>query len=160
MIPFPPLRLSLTSIFVSPAVNTRLVRVHGYTPAELFLGFNPSSKKYDLGLVHLATKEEWMSADPAPGHLPQLDDMYRGERRQESMEAIALTNALAEEKGRAKSNARRESFQEGDLVLVRDLRREKVNKDKMTPKWFGPRKLIKVNPCHLPRLTSLASFLC
>ncbi|KAK4861328.1 hypothetical protein LT330_004244 [Penicillium expansum] len=54
--------------------------------------------------------------------------MYRGERRQEGMEAIALTNALAEERERRKSNARREAFQEGDLVL------------------FGPRKIIKINP--------------
>ncbi|KAJ5931305.1 hypothetical protein N7516_005794 [Penicillium verrucosum] len=40
----------------------------------------------------------------------------------------------------------REAFCEGDLVLVRDLRREKVSKDKMMPKWFGPRKLIRINP--------------
>ena len=33
------------------------------------------------------------------------------------MEAIALTNALAEEKERLKSNSRREAFQEGTHLL-------------------------------------------
>ncbi|EKV12008.1 hypothetical protein PDIG_47230 [Penicillium digitatum PHI26] len=87
--------------------------------------------------------------DPVPHHLVQLFDMYRGERRQEGMEAIALTNALADEKERRKSSSRREAFQEGDLVFVRDLRSEKVSKDKMKPKWFGPRKLVKINPGRL-----------
>lgn len=47
----------------------RLVRVHGYTPAELLLGFNPSARMYDLGMAHLATMEEWRSEDPAPAYL-------------------------------------------------------------------------------------------
>lgn len=70
------------------------------------------------------------------------------------MEAIALTNALAEEKERRKSNIRREAFQEGDLVLVRDLRKEKVSTDKISPKWFGLRKLAKIN---LGRVTAMVS---
>lgn len=70
------------------------------------------------------------------------------------MEAIDLMNALAEEKERRKSNARREAFQEGDLLLVRDLRREKVSKHKMTPKWFGPRKIIKINPGRVTAMVS------
>lgn len=70
------------------------------------------------------------------------------------MEAIALTNALTEEKGRLRSGARREGFQEGDLVLVWDLRRDKVSKDKMTPKWFGLRKIVKINPGRVTALIS------
>lgn len=70
------------------------------------------------------------------------------------MEAIALTNALAEEKERRKSDKRCNAFREGDLVLVRDLKREKVSKNKMAPKWFGPRKLVKVNPGGITAMVS------
>lgn len=30
------------------AINTRIVRCHGYTPAQLFMGFNPIQSKHDL----------------------------------------------------------------------------------------------------------------
>ncbi|OGE53873.1 hypothetical protein PENARI_c007G07174 [Penicillium arizonense] len=82
----------------SPSMNTRLVRVHGYTPAELLLGFNPRTRLYDTGIIYLATLEEWQSSDPAPEHLLRLYNMYRGERRQAGSEAVALANALALEK--------------------------------------------------------------
>lgn len=54
---------------IMPTINTRLVRVYSFTPAKLFLGFNPSSKQYNLGIVCLATKEDWISADLVPRYL-------------------------------------------------------------------------------------------
>jgi hypothetical protein len=106
------------------------------------LGFNPKTRFYDTGVVHLATLEEWNSTDPAPEHLLRLYDMYRGERRQEGTDAIALANALAAEKEMQKSNAHREKFNDGDLVLVRQF--DTVGK--MEPKWLGPRILTQMNP--------------
>lgn len=64
-----------------PAVNIRLVRVYGYTLAELLLGFNPSAKWYDFGLVYLVTREDWEAEDLVPEYLLRLYDIHRGERR-------------------------------------------------------------------------------
>jgi hypothetical protein len=39
-------------------------------------------------------------------------------------------------------------------VLVRDLRYKKVSKDKITLKWFGLRKLVKINPGNIIAIIS------
>ena len=131
---------------VMPSLNTRLIRVRGYTPTELLLGFNPSTKHYNISIAHLATREDWESTDPVPDHLLRLHDMYRGERRQNGVEAIALANAFAVEREKRKSNTHREKFQDMDLVLIRDFIRDKEGTGKMKPRWIGPVVLERLNP--------------
>jgi hypothetical protein len=78
--------------------------------------------------------EEFESTDPTPAHLLHLYDMYRGAKRQGSIESIALTNALAQEKEKRKGNAHREKCTDGNLVLVRDFIGDKTKGRKLEPR--------------------------
>ncbi|KAJ5969793.1 hypothetical protein N7501_006041 [Penicillium viridicatum] len=80
----------------------------------------------------------------APVYHPRSVGMV--ERAMQLTTSVLQKGYHAEEKERRRSTKHRDAFKEGDLVLVQDLKREKISKNKMTPKWFGPRKLVKINP--------------
>ena len=46
----------------------------------------------------------------------------------------------------AKAKAFHEALKAGDLVLVRDIQKDKQHGRKLDPNWLGPRLLVKSTP--------------
>lgn len=41
-------------------INTHLVKVHGYTPSKILIGFNPVKKHHDIQQLCLITANDWV----------------------------------------------------------------------------------------------------
>ena len=126
---------------VSNAINTKVIRIHGYSPAQLLLGFEP---KYVAGMESLndeirgsliaANVEEMMTQGSSPDEahhtvrLASIDEIrHRAiERRLQEQERTAL-----------KTERTGESASEGDLVLVRRLAQDNQHSHKLELRWEG-----------------------
>ncbi len=111
---------------ILPSVNGRLVRFHGFTPAEIMLGFVPewkikqrSAHKVIPDIMNETTREA------APGEIYEIEEGpeelkiermidRREERRTFAVRSISENHARQEEKIRAKLT----KPQVGDLVLL------------------------------------------
>jgi len=126
------------------AINTRCIRLHGYTPAEILLGFNPSTtRKAESGL------EDWAKQ--------KLDDDMRGRESKES-ELHTFVDKRYEKSIEAgtKLARKQDSLQphqtagyrkpkKGDLVLVRDFQQAKDKGGKLEPRWSTPRIVERIS---------------
>lgn len=83
---------SIHFIDALPALNSRMVKVHGYTPAEILMGFNPWKKHYNLENTWLVTYKDFKLDEPLPSHIAQLHSILRNETWEWSVEAFAITN--------------------------------------------------------------------
>ena len=130
-----------------PALNGRMVKVHGYTPVEILMGFNPWKKHYNLENTQLTTYVDFTSDEPLPSHVAQLHSMLRNETWEWSIEVFTITNAAAEAcEQDTFPSWQHHRFSEGDLVLVWDFQKEKNKGMKFKPRWTGPQILEAINP--------------
>ena len=118
---------------ILPSVNGRLVRLHGFIPAEIMLGFIPKWKvthrnvqQVAPDIMHETTREttlgEIYEIEEGPKRL-KIEKMIdrRGEQRTLAVRSISENHTRQEEKTRAQWTQSRV----GDLVLVRDFERDK-----------------------------------
>lgn len=124
---------------VMPNINGRLLRVHGFTPAEILMGYNPEWK---IVKGSDTNQEGLETIDVA---IPQGDLQYWVDRRAELRDGavLALTNHHVRMEARATALWTKPS--QGDLVMVRDLQRDKQHGRKLDARWLGPRLLVGIS---------------
>ena len=130
-------------------INTRCIRLHGYTPSEILLGFYPATtRKQTTGF------EEWVkqSVDSrSPDMRKQLIEGYDSSIQtffsaREESGAIALQklSSSQDQTLRKQSPGYRKPLP-GDLVLVRDIQLAKDHGRKLEPCWSTPRLLERIS---------------
>lgn len=82
------------------ALNGRMVKVHGYMPAEIMMGFNPRRAHYQLENTRLAMCDDFTLEEPLPPHLAQLHSMLHNETRKWLIEAFAVSNAAVKQENK------------------------------------------------------------
>lgn len=131
------------------AINTRLLRIHGYTPSQLFMGFNARMDAFDGSVIDNAMREilsHYLSAN---------DDLSKPLEQQQydlRMAQIAEMRELTrervlqyqEEQEATYSKARYAQPQLGDLVLLRRFIVDKERGRKLEPRWEGPYLLSRI----------------
>ncbi len=123
------------------AVNTRLVRVHGYSPAELLLGYNPR-------LLHVSqfapnARKEWLAAQvPLKPQVYAIHTWTVDEKRERATELRTMEQARWVHQ-KAFSRLPPEP---GNMVLIRDHQRDKTHGRKLDTRWLGPRLLVGLTP--------------
>ena len=119
------------------SINGRLLRIHGFTPAEILLGYNPEWR-VSRG------SDEGPSSEVIDVATPKEDLEYWEERRRElrNQTTLALTNHHTRLQANATSAWTPPKV--GDLVLVRDMQKEKQHGRKLDPSWVGPRLLMRL----------------
>ena len=144
-----------TAVF---AINNRVVRTHGFSPAQLLLGFTPRGSPEDFtvrdqllacaGMLEDAMAgwagdrviEGWEEEDEVGGgvskdevwvHLTGMD-----EKRQEAIDNIS--EAQRELERRYKEEQKGENPSKGDLVLLRRFVVDKDKGRKLEACWEGP----------------------
>ena len=126
-------------------MNTREVRVHGYTPAELLLGYNPVRHHHEFTVQdHQATQDlqdrhqSWDHREDADFLGPQQEVHLAGrDERMEDTRQQYLTH-FAEQQGR---RGRFPAPREGDLVLLRRAALDNHYDKKLEARWEGPFRL-------------------
>ena len=120
------------------AMNTKTVRIHGYTPSQLMLGFNPQLYHFDTTPAAPPLPEDF-DAESLPPHQYQIFSALRDENKRLSSEAASWTHYHA---GR---NERKQRIPTpGDLVVVRNHAVDNQRGRKLEAKWLGPRLLTRV----------------
>jgi len=115
-------------------LNTRGVKVHGYTPSELLLGYNPRAGPNDDITAHILN--DAIDQNAYDIHLARTEE--RRELGQERMVAAAEWQEEKEGEIRRKG----EELQEGDLVLLRRFDVARHHGMKLESQWEGPYKLV------------------
>ena len=120
------------------AMNTKTVRIHGYTPSQLMLGFNPQLYHFDTTPAAPPLPEDF-NADNLPPHQYQIFSALRDENKRLSSEAASWSHYHA---GR---NERKQRIPKPrDLVIVRNHAVDNQRGRKLEAKWLGPRLLTRV----------------
>ena len=132
------------------AANTRFIRIYGYSPAELLLGFNPI---YHRGMIDLESEirqESIVSQEPN-----MVDESMSVEEanyevrlaRLDEIRNIATKNRLMHQERVAESSDKHGKiiYKNGDLVLLRRLAQDKQKSHKLEPRWEGPYIIDKKN---------------
>lgn len=116
---------------ILPNINGRLLRIHGFTPAQILLGFNPQWQ-------HPQPEVDQATIDVTTGS----EDLYLWEQHREEIRNGAIL-ALTRHQGslEAKQKAGWTQPKQGDLVMVRDIAKDKQHGRKLDPSWLGPRLL-------------------
>jgi hypothetical protein len=123
-------------------INTRCVRVHGFTPAEILLGFNPAVTRR----TELSELRDWVGpiADVDPSEIlgvqaEELEAYVLGR----DDKGVTMMDKRASEQHRAESNRKGSPVfrkpRVGDLVLVRDIALSKQHGRKLEARWSTPR---------------------
>jgi transposase InsO family protein len=121
-------------------INTRCVRVHGFTPAEILLGFNPSVTQR----AELASTRQWVAQSVSPGEVFGVEseelESYIVSRDDKG---VTMTDKRvrhqADSAGRRKDSPRFVKARVGDLVLVRDIALSRQHGRKLDTRWSTPR---------------------
>ena len=133
------------------AINTRVLRVHGFSPAELLFGFNPNRTGWDVNpnteraVAVLSTlvatgpnpwkgegeeEEEERLADRQLERLARIDDI-----RQQATSGVVEEAQKREERQRPMRHA---PPKDGDLVLLRRFLLDQRPGSKLEPRSEGP----------------------
>lgn len=120
-------------------VNNRCVRVHGYTPSEILLGFNAATSREQV-LASQDNNEQ--QSGPLTKEAPTPDeDTIQVHIDQRNERGLMASEKLA----RIQDNLRLRQSKEyrkpkpGDLVLVHDIQLAKETGKKLEPRWSTPR---------------------
>ena len=126
------------------SINTCCIRVHGYTPAEILLGFNPTitwTTELDMG--------DWAKGDllqdgdvlkPSYNNIMDNVDIWE-ERCSQPISHLAQS----QEKVQPVKTSGYRKPKVGDLVLLRDFQLAKDNGRKLDPRWSTPHLLVKIS---------------
>ena len=126
--------LSLRECFLY--LNTKAVRIHGYTPATLMLGFDPQLFHFDINPYPIPPPNEIDIDQPA--HQLQVYAALRSENRLLANEAASYTHYHRGAKAR-----KQRIPAPGDLVIVRNHAVDAQRSRKLEGKWLGPRLLTR-----------------
>ncbi|PUU74850.1 hypothetical protein B9Z19DRAFT_1132437 [Tuber borchii] len=131
------------------SMNTRLLRLHSYTPSELLFGFNPRGgglsgtitlQDYLVTAVLAAILQENPSILEAPDTIPSIE--YNSPlARLDEQRALALDKLSSDADYRARTEGQWESLQNGDLVLLRHFEVDRHKGQKFDARWEGPYRL-------------------
>ena len=117
-------------------INTESTNVHGYSPAQIMLGFEPKHYHFDIKPVTLPTLDQ--AEEPLPEYHYQISSALGDEQRLLSSENASYTYHYH------KQTQRKQHIPEaGDLVLVRNHSVGKQRDRKLEAKWLGPRILVE-----------------
>lgn len=129
-------------------INTRCIRIHGYTPAEILLGYNPVTSR-----IHGAgeTAEDWLKEGLDPNRVlyPAQEDIEwhyttREERGEKALDRLTKSKHRLESNTHPPSSDYRKP-RAGDLILLRDLARDKQHGRKLDPRGTEPRIVKRVS---------------
>jgi len=125
-------------------LNTKTIRIHGYTPATIMLGFEPSMLYFDVDMVPIPA-DPTVLEEELPEHQLQIVMALRDENKLLSSEASAYATYLS-----SKRRQRRKDLPEpGDLVTVRDQQLDNQKGRKLEPKWSPPKLLTSLTASGL-----------
>ena len=134
---------------VVQAINTRVLRVHGYTPSQLFLGFNVRFHPLDRTVVEdLRQKRLHESRATRDGGFEIADREYdlRLAQLEEVRELTRERVMRCQEEMEAGAPIPRfRAPQLGDLVLRRRFNVDKSLGMKLHTKWDGPYRLSRIS---------------
>jgi len=141
-------------LYVDPVVhsiNTRILSVHGFSPAELLLGYNPNRIGWDTSPSTeraVSVIADAAANNPADGRFwnnhqalaaRQMERLAKiEERRAEAAEKMV---SQAERKTANQKEVRFQAPKEGDLVLLRRFLIDQRRGNKLEPRWEGPYRL-------------------
>lgn len=127
------------------SINTRVLKVHGYTPSQLFLGFNVHMHALDVTLVEELRREQMRRSPPDLGDIGTQEWDLRlaciEEIRELTRERVLLDQEEAELRA---AIPRYLAPQQGDLVLRRRFQVDKSLGMKLHTKWDGPFRLSRI----------------
>jgi len=132
-------------LHISPAVidiNTRQVRIHRFSPAEILLGYIPVASQHEpktgRGWLALAVSiDEILGSDA--NQLKYFMMACNGHREHANTQLCQ-----SQDKKESKQELKWEGPQEGDLVLVRDRALDNQKGGKLQPQWHVPRLMEKI----------------
>jgi transposase InsO family protein len=121
-------------------INTWCVRVHGFTPAEILLGFNPSVTQR----AELASTRQWVAQSVSPGEVlgvesEELESYIVSRDDKEVTMTDKRVRHQADSAGQRKDSPRFVKARVGDLVLVRDIALSRQHGRKLDARWSTPR---------------------
>jgi hypothetical protein len=127
------------------SINTRVLSIHSFSPAELLLGFNPNKTGWDvrpntesaaavLRSIVEAGSDPWDSSEALSNR--QLERLTRLQHIREEA-AIAVTED-ADRKEETQRPTRHIPPCAGDLVLLRRFLLDQRHGNKLEPRWEGP----------------------
>ena len=128
---------------IALSINTRLIQVHGYSPAELLLGYKPKLAHFNIQPLKLPIWMDEMEAEATRTH--GLYVALREETRNQATESLATHQG----KNEAKRAIPLGLLSPGDLVLVRDTQLDNQRGRKLEARWRGPRMLVQMTKEHL-----------
>ena len=134
---------------IIPLINGRLVRLHGFTPSEIMLGYVPEWKVTgsETPIREVTLREIEELEEGADGLIIEKIVDRREEQRTFAVRSISENHTRQERKTRAQWTKPRV----GDLVLVRDFERDKHHGRKLNPRWIGPRILKEITLSRVSR---------
>jgi len=128
------------------AINTQILRVHGYTPSQLFMGFNARMTAFDESVVDDAMRS--ILAHHAAHGVGSLEQRQYDLRIAQIAEMRELTweRVLQHQDEQIATQIRSHHAkpQLGDLVLLRRFVVDKERGRKLEPRWEGPYQLTRI----------------
>jgi hypothetical protein len=119
------------------SINTRCIKVHGYSPAEILLGFNPSTNRntqYDL--------DSWIKQTIPENGLPPTpteDELHAYIDSREEQGKVGGDRLAHKQDGmKSKKSPGYRQPKPGDMVLLRDFQLAKDKGRKLEARWTTP----------------------
>ena len=113
-------------------MNTKLVRIHGYSPAQLMLGYE--SQQYHFDIEPAPFLEDPTTTQEVPAHQCQIFTALRDETKLLAMEAASYSHYT-----KSRRDRKQRIPKPGDLVIVRNHTVDNQRGRKLEAKWSGPR---------------------
>ena len=133
------------------AINTRVLKVHGYSPLQLFLGFNirlhPLDRLATENMRSSLIDQTFNTLETQDNPQPQLREYDLRLASIEEMRELTRERVLLDQEARILQAQvpRYEAPQLGDLVLRRRFQVDKSLGMKLHAKWDGPYRLCRIS---------------
>lgn len=120
------------------AINNKVMRVHGFTPAQLFFGRETRYPADDYSVL------DDLLSGLIGKTFDELGQVFEANQNRSFMIALeesrerAIAAVLDHQDRVALSNPPLRTFEVGDLVLIRNFKADRAVGLKMLPKWLGP----------------------
>jgi len=128
------------------SISIRCIRLHGYTPAEILLGFNPSiTGTESAGLESWIEQQTMQAGEVMPATSSESDlNQFVGHREERGLDAVARL-AGKQDTAQLRRMAGYGKPEPGDLVLIRDFQLAKDKGRKLEPRWTTARIVEKIS---------------